>query len=257
MTAQWQRILYQREGDIARITLNQPPLNILDIPMMKELGEALESARREEGLKLLVLDAKGKFFSAGVSVQDHTADKVEEMTKVFHAMFHTLQNLDPPSLALVQGSALGGGCELAIFCDLLLISDRAELGQPEIKVGVFPPVAAAVTPWLMGLKKSYEFLLTGDNLTAAEAGECGLANQVIPAEQWEEAVSKFIGRITRQSSAVLRLTKKAARYGLELHFKETISRLEDLYLGELMTTEDAREGIQSFLEKRKPVWKGR
>lgn len=257
MAGQWERILYSREEDVLRITLNQPPLNILDIPMMKEINEAIQEARKEKGLKLLVIQANGKFFSAGVSVQDHTDDKVEEMTKVFHQMFHSLQELDAPILALVKESALGGGCELALFCDMVLVSEHAKLGQPEIKVGVFPPVACAVTPWLMGLKKSYEFVLAGDNLTGSEAKEYGLANRVIPAERWDDEVNRFISRITAQSSKVLSLTKKAVRTALDIHFRETISRLEDLYLKDLMSTEDAHEGIQAFLQKRKPVWKGR
>lgn len=257
MVGQWQRILYSREEDVLRITLNQAPLNILDIPMMKEINEALSEARKEKGLKLVVIQANGKFFSAGVSVQDHTDEKVEEMTRIFHQMFYGLQELDPPILALVRESALGGGCELALFCDLVLVSEHAKLGQPEIKVGVFPPVAAAVTPWLMGLKKSYEFVLTGDNLTGAEAKEYGLANMVIPAERWDDEVNRFINRITSQSSKVLSLTKKAVRTGLDIRFRETIARLEDLYLKDLMSTEDAHEGIQAFLEKRKPVWKGK
>lgn len=153
--------------------------------------------------------------------------------------------------------ALGGGCELAVSCDMVFASDRATFGQPEIKVGVFPPVAAVLFPHLIGRNRALELLLTGDVIEAAEARAIGLVNKVIPAQSFREKTDEFIGKLTSLSGPVLRLTKRAVDRGLYLSVNEGISAVEQLYLGELMKTDDAREGLNAFLEKRKPIWKNK
>ncbi len=245
-----------REG-VARITLNQPPLNILDIPMIEEIHNALERVHSAGDVKVLVINHLGKAFSAGVSIKDHTPDKVGEMIEKFHGMFRLLDALAMPSLALVDGMALGGGCELAVFCDMVFASDRATFGQPEIRVGVFPPVAAVVFPHLMGRNRALELLLTGDVIEAAEAKAIGLINRVIPAQGFREKTDEFINKLTSLSGSVLKMTKRAVDRGLYTSVNEGVKAVEQLYLGELMQTEDAHEGLNAFLEKRKPVWKNR
>jgi len=245
-----------REG-VAKITLNQPPLNIMDISMIEEIHNALARVHSADEARVLVIDHKGKAFSAGVSIKDHTPDKVGEMIEKFHGMFRLLNALAVPSLALVDGAALGGGCELAVFCDLVIASDRATFGQPEIKVGVFPPVAAVLFPRLIGRNRALELLLTGDVIKAAEAKAIGLINKVLPTEGFREKTQEFVGQLTSLSGPVLRMTKRAVDRGLFSSVSEGIKATEELYLGELMQTEDAHEGLNAFLEKRKPVWKNR
>lgn len=245
-----------RDG-VARITLNQPPLNIIDIPMIGEMHSALARVCAASDVKVLVIDHQGKAFSAGVSIKDHTPDKVEEMIEKFHGMFRLLNSFAVPSLALIDGMALGGGCELAIFCDMVVASDRATFGQPEIKVGVFPPVAAVLFPHLVGRNRALELLLTGETIDAAEAKAMGLINKVFSAQSFREKAEEFIGKLTSLSGPVLRLTKRAVDRSLYTSVNEGITAVEQLYLGELMQTEDAREGLNAFLEKRKPVWKNR
>jgi len=257
MPAEYSSIVCEIRESVARITLNQPPLNIIDIPMIGELHGALARVHSAGDLKVLVIDHQGKAFSAGVSIKDHTPDKVEEMITKFHGMFRLLNSLAVPSLALVDGVALGGGCELAVFCDMVIASDRATFGQPEIKVGVFPPVAAVLFPHLIGRNRALELLLTGDVIEAAEARAIGLVNKVIPAQSFREKADEFISKLTSLSGAVLRLTKRAVDRGLVARVDEGISAVEQLYLGELMKTEDAREGLNAFLEKRKPIWKNK
>jgi cyclohexa-1,5-dienecarbonyl-CoA hydratase len=232
-------------------------LNIIDIPLIEEMHNALARVHVAGDLKVLVIDHQGKAFSAGVSIKDHTPDKVGEMIEKFHGMFRLLNSLAIPSLALVDGMALGGGCELAVSCDMVFASDRATFGQPEIKVGVFPPVAAVLFPHLIGRNRALELLLTGDVIEAAEARAIGLVNKVIPAQSFREKTDEFIGKLTSLSGPVLRLTKRAVDRGLYLSVNEGISAVEQLYLGELMKTEDAREGLNAFLEKRKPIWKNK
>jgi len=245
-----------RDG-VARVTLNRPPLNILDISAMVEFHRALVQIQAKDGVKVLVIDHQGKAFSAGVAIEDHTPGKVPEMIEKFHGIFRLLNSFAVPSVALVDGMALGGGCELAVFCDIVIASERASFGQPEIKVGVFPPVAAVLFPHLIGRNRALELLLTGDTIHAAEAKAMGLINRVFPVEDFREKTDEFIAKITSLSGLVLKLTKRAVVQNLYRNASEGIAAVEQLYLGELMRTEDAQEGLNAFLEKRKPVWKNK
>jgi cyclohexa-1,5-dienecarbonyl-CoA hydratase len=257
MPDQYRSILCAVENGVARISLNLPPLNILDIPMLGEIQGAITRVQSEQDVKVLVFDHQGKAFSAGVSIRDHTPDKVTEMIEKFHGMFRLLHSLAVPTVALVDGMALGGGCELAIFCDMVVASERATFGQPEIKVGVFPPVAAVVFTQLVGRNRALELLLTGDVIEAAEAKAAGLINKVFPTEKFRQKADEFIGKLTSLSAPVLKLTKRAVDRALHTDVIEGLAAAEQLYLGELMQTEDAREGLNAYLEKRKPIWKNR
>lgn len=257
MPAEYSSILCEIRDGVARITLNQPPLNIIDIAMMKEIHRALERIRGAGDAKILIFDHQGKSFSAGVSIKDHSPAIVGEMLQTFHGIFRLLISLELPSVALVDGMALGGGCELAVFCDMVIASDRATFGQPEIKVGVFPPVAAAVFPRLVGRNRTLELLLTGEVIDASEAKAIGLINKVFPTRVFKEKSDDYIRKLTSLSGRVLSLTKRAVDQSLYTSVIEGISATEQLYLRELMKTEDAQEGLNAFLEKRKPVWKNK
>jgi cyclohexa-1,5-dienecarbonyl-CoA hydratase len=257
MTRELRNIVLEREDGLAKITLNHPPVNIMDIPTMREINVALESLQDDDEIKAVLFGATGKAFCAGVDVKDHTADKVGEMVEVFHRIFRLMWSLDVPTVAAVNGAALGGGCELVTFCDMVIASERATFGQPEIQVGVYPPVAAVTFPRLMPYMKAMELLLTGGVIDAREAERLGIVNKVVPVESFEAEVASFVGKLTSLSSVVLRLTKRATLQGLTLGFEEALALSEDLYLNQLMKTEDSTEGLQAFMEKRKPVWKGK
>jgi cyclohexa-1,5-dienecarbonyl-CoA hydratase len=244
-------------GGVARLSLARPPLNILTIAMMREVAAALEAGAREPGLKALVVAAEGKAFSAGAAVEEHTADLVAEMLEAFHAMIRRLRNFPALTVAAVQGAALGGGCELATACDLVVAAEGARLGQPEVALGVFPPAAAALFPALIGRGRALELLLTGEAVTAAEAARLGLIARAVPAEALEREVAALVARVQDKSAAVLRLAKRAVLQGLGQPFEAALERAEAIYLKELMATADAAEGLRAFLEKRQPAWKDR
>ena len=257
MTRELRNIVLEREDGLAKITLNHPPVNIMDIPTMREINVALESLQDDDEIKAVLFGATGKAFCAGVDVKDHTADKVGEMVEVFHRIFRLMWSLDVPTVAAVNGAALGGGCELVTFCDMVIASERATFGQPEIQVGVYPPVAAVTFPRLMPYMKAMELLLTGAVIDARKAERLGIVNKVVPVESFEAEVASFVGKLTSLSSVVLRLTKRATLQGLTLGFEEALALSEDVYLNQLMKTEDATEGLRAFMEKRKPLWKGK
>jgi cyclohexa-1,5-dienecarbonyl-CoA hydratase len=257
MKDDFESVVFERGEGVAKIILNRPPLNIMNIAMMKEINAILESLQGDAESKVLIITGKGRAFSAGVDVAEHTADKVEEMIGEFNRIFHLLGKLPIPSLAVVNGMALGGGCELAIACDMVIASEDAKIGQPEIKVGVFPPVAAVLLPRLIGKPRAMELLLTGEHIGAKEAAEIGLINKAVPPDELEDATEDFIKKLKSLSGIVIRLTKKAICQGLSLRFEDALSNAEDIYLNELMKTYDANEGLSAFLEKRKPVWKNR
>ncbi len=251
----YKTIIVEEKDMIGRITFNNLPLNILNIEMMKEINQALKEFQRKN-LKVLILNANGKAFSAGVDVSDHTKEKVGEMIQVFHEIFTNLNKFNAPTVALVNGAALGGGCEIATFCDIVIASEKSKFGQPEIKVGVFPPVAAAIFPKLMWSKKALELIVTGDLINADEAKELGLVNHILPVENFEKEGEKYITeKLASNSAVVLQLTKRAFMEGATQNYSESIKKIENIYLNELMKTNDANEGLAAFLEKRQPVWK--
>ena len=240
---------------LGTITLNRPPLNVLNIAMMEEINDALKGFLGRKDLKVLLFNASGKCFSAGVDVGEHMGDMAPRMIRTFHEMFRLMDRLEIPVAASVYGSCLGGGCELAVFCDLVIASEGAKLGQPEIQVGVFPPIAAQIMPRIMGRKAAMELILSGRIISAEESLRLGLVNRVVPEEELAAATTDFVKPYLRLSAEVLRKTKKAIKGGLMDDFEPSLKVIEDIYLDELMQTKDAHEGLNAFLEKRKPEWK--
>ncbi len=241
---------------VATIILNRPPLNVLNIPMMAELNAALEPLVAENAdLAAIVLRAEGKAFSAGVDVSDHTAEKVGEMIRLFHGIFRKLASTDALTIAAVQGAALGGGCELACFCDIVLASDRAKFAQPEVQVGVLPPVAACILPLQVGIKRAMELTVLGLSMGAAEAERIGLANHVYPAADFEADVDRYLAGIRKLSRPVVRLAKRATYLVTREQILSHLEKVEKLYLDDLMKLADAHEGIAAFMEKREPAWR--
>ena len=240
---------------IATITLNRPPLNVLHIPMLAELNTLLEAVLGEGSVAALVFRARGKAFSAGADVSDHTAEKVGEMIGQFHGVFRKLASTDALTIAAVNGAALGGGCELATFCDIVLASDRAKFGQPEVQVGVLPPVAACVFPPQIGLKKAIELNAIGRTVDAHEAHRIGLVNHVYPADEFEDRVAGHLEDIRKLSRPVVRMAKRATAMVDREQILSHLERVERLYLDELMKLSDAHEGLAAFMERRQPEWK--
>lgn len=250
-------VLVEKSNAIGKIIFNNGPLNILNIAMMEQINEALENFLNDESLKAVVIDHKGKAFSAGVDVGDHMGDKAPKMLKEFHGIFKKLNRLKCPTIASVKGAALGGGCEVALFCDIVISSAKAKFGQPEIKVGVFPPISVIIFPYIVGYKKTYELLLQGETIDAAEALNLGLTNHVFSTESYKEEFSRFLERFNNLSTTVVQYTKKAIRLGLRDDFDTQIDLIEAFYINELMNTYDANEGLQAFVEKRPPKWQNR
>ncbi len=241
-------------GGVATVTMNLPPLNVMDNPMMAEFNTLLDGLVADDNLSAIVIAAEGKAFSAGVDVSDHTEDKVRDMIERFHGIFRRLAATDAITIAAVQGAALGGGCELACFCDVVLASDRAKFGQPEVHVGVFPPVAAAILPWRVGLGKAIELVSLGATISATEAHRIGLVNQLFPADEFHEKVAAYIDSIRGLSRPVVRMAKQATMVGMRAETLKRLEEAEKIYLDELMQLHDAHEGIAAFMEKRSPEW---
>jgi cyclohexa-1,5-dienecarbonyl-CoA hydratase len=243
------KIVSSSDGNAHRITLSDPPLHILDIPMLEELRDAL--ARVQPDRHALILDATGtRAFSAGVSVQDHLGDRAEVMLAVFHDCFRILARLDVVTVALVRGLALGGGCELAMACDFILAGERATFGQPEIHLGVFPPVGAYQLSRQLPPRKGLEMMLTGEPVPAA-----AIANAVFPDDDFNARAEEWLARLYRHSASSLRIAKRAFRLAQADDFDGRLAAVERLYLEELMRTEDATEGLNAFMEKRAPRWR--
>lgn len=240
---------------IARITLSRPPVNVLDISMMLELTRAFTSETVQRDARVVVIQATGKTFSAGVDVADHTPARMEEMLAQFHAVIRHIQECRVPTVALVKGSALGGGAELATSCDIVLASEGAKFGQPEIRLGVFPPVAMVNLPGTIGVRRAAEMIFTGNVIHATEAERIGLVNHVYEDSSFDVDADNYLEQFSRLSRTSLMQTKEAFRSALGMkNPRSALDMLEEFYLNRLMATHDAKEGIAAYLEKRAPVW---
>ena len=256
--ANYQFIKFEKVGGLATLTINRPPFNVLDIPTMEEINLALDLCLAATDVKLLVITGAGeKAFSAGVEVADHTPDKVDKMIEVFHGIFRRLQKLPIPTLAAVNGAALGGGMEVAIACDMIVAAAGAKFGQPEIKLAVFPPIAAVLLPRLVPPARAMELLLGGENILADEALKIGLVNRVFAKVTFAADLKAFVDPYLALSRAALASALKAIRAATGKDFGTALDAAETIYLKELMATEDAKEGLAAFLEKRKPTWRNR
>jgi len=256
-TATRVRIAAELKPPIARLRLDNPPLNVIDIPMMEELSQALADIEARSDISVVIFSGSQHAFSAGVDVAAHTPDKVEQMLVKFHAVIRALVNSKKVSIAAVHGHCLGGGAELAMVCDLVYTSELATWGFPEIKLACYPPVAATALAALVGQKQAADLILTGRSITGKEAAAIGLANSVVPEIDLERTVQEAVEHLTALSPAALAITKKAIYAWDSIHFDKGLARAEKIYLEELMKTEDAQEGIKAFLEKRRPQWKGK
>jgi cyclohexa-1,5-dienecarbonyl-CoA hydratase len=253
----YKSLRFETAAGIARLTLDRPPANVLSIDTMREINAALESLEYQKDVKLVVLAAAGKYFSPGFDLGDHLGDRAYLMLEEFRRIFENLAKTDKPSLAVVAGPALGAGSVLAAACDIVYAAQSAKFGHPEVKGGVFNPVAAALLPRLVGRKKAYEMLLGGQSITSADAERAGLITRAIADDKLEAEVAALVQRFQDGSAVVLQGARRAMSGGVDLPFADAVRHAEDIYLNQLMATEDAEEGLKAVMAKRKPVWKDR
>ena len=258
MASTYQNIRLKIDDRVARITFARPPLNVFNIEMMREISKALGECNQRE-LVAIVFDADKncRAFSAGVAVEDHVQETIFQMLDAFHSIFRLLEQIAKPSIALIDGAALGGGCELVAACDIVIASDRSRFGQPEIKLGVFPPVAAVLLPRVIGEKRARELILTGEIIDAVEAGRLGLCNHVVPGAHLEPKLLEVLAKLRELSGTSLSYARQSLDLGRGRSIDDALSEQENMYLLELMKTWDANEGVKAFMEKRKAIWRHR
>jgi len=248
--------MVETDAPVARLMLSHGKQNVIDFQMMDELVAALDGLERRTEISTIVLSGGSEHFSSGVDIPSHTSDKVGTMLEKFHSVIRRLLQSPKVTLAVVKGYCLGGGAELAMVCDIVLTSTAAHWGFPEIKLGCYPPVAAAGLAAIVGQKLSADLILTGRTFDGAEAARIGLANMAVGADKLKEAAAAYVDNLKALSPAALALAKRALYCWDAAHFDKGLARAEEIYLTNLIKTEDAQEGIRAWLEKRKPVWKG-
>ncbi len=270
------------DASIGVITLNHPPLNILTREVLAKLRGDLAELAGQPGLRVLLLRAEGKHFSAGASVEEHLPPACDAMIREFGETVLALRDFPLPVVAAVRGRCLGGGFELVQAADIVVAADDALLGQPEIALGVFPPAACALLPRLGGAALAAELVFLGESLTAAEAHAAGLVRRVVPGACLDDAAEGLARQIARHSGAALRAAKRGLRgacgaaqgkargkgegnndngaasdRAIDDPVAAHLRAATDIYLDDLMRTSDALEGLHAFLEKRRPEWSDR
>jgi cyclohexa-1,5-dienecarbonyl-CoA hydratase len=254
---EFQFIKFRIEENVARLTLNRPEHNLLNETMLREIADAISFAGDQKEVRLIVLDSACRVFSGGVDVGEYTSDRVFQMIDVFHSVFAGMLETSKPVLTVVNGPAIGGGAELAAFGDLVIATPKARFAQPEVTIGVFPPLASTILPFLVGPKIALELVLLGEPVSAERALELGLINRLVPEAQLESTVKDLIARITGHSGPVLTMAKKAILGGMGLSLRDGLKNSMDIFLNELYRLEDSQEGVRALVEKRKPNWKNR
>jgi cyclohexa-1,5-dienecarbonyl-CoA hydratase len=255
--SEFQYVKLTIDKNVARITLARPEHNLLNEGMLREIADAILTAGETEAAKLIVIDSACKVFSGGIDIGEYTSERVFQMLDAFHSAFSAMLDVGKPVLCVVNGPAIGGGTELALFGDLVVATPKARFAQPEITIGVFPPLASTILPYLVGPKVALEIILTGEPVTAERALELGLVNRLVPEADLEKTVSDLVSRITTHSGPVLSMAKKAILGGMGLTLRDGLKQSMDIFLNQLYKLEDSQEGLRALVEKRKPNWKNR
>jgi cyclohexa-1,5-dienecarbonyl-CoA hydratase len=255
--SQFEYLKMRLEKNVARLTLSRPEHNLLNEAMLREISDGILYAGETEGAKLILLVSACKVFSGGIDIGEYTSQRVFQMLDAFHGAFAAMLEVGKPVVCVVNGPAIGGGAELALFGDLVVATPKARFAQPEITIGVFPPLASTILPYLVGPKVALEIVLTGEPITAERALELGLVNRLVPEAQLEKTVEDLIARIANHSGPVLSMAKKAILGGMGLSLREGLAQSMDIFLNQLYKLEDSQEGLRALVEKRKPNWKNR
>jgi cyclohexa-1,5-dienecarbonyl-CoA hydratase len=245
------------EGEVARLTLNRPEHNLLNERMLAELAAGINILGERRDIKLLVLDSAARAFCGGIELGEYSQRRVFQMVDAFHSAFSAMMDTSKPLLVIVNGPAFGGGAELAALGDLVIATPNARFAQPEIKLGVFPPLAAAILPYLLGPKHALELVLTGETISGERARELGLVNWFVPENELQAKVNEVVAKVTAQSGPVLTMAKKAILGSLGLPLREGVRNSMKVFLNELSDLEDSQEGLRALVEKRAPQWKNR
>lgn len=254
---QFRFVKFRVEAGAARLTLSRPEHNLLNEAMLRELADGITFAGDTPDVKLIVLDSACKVFCGGIDLGEYTSQRVFQMLDAFHAVFAVMLDVSKPVISVVNGPAIGGGAELAVFGDLVIASSRAKFAQPEITIGVFPTLASTILPFLVGPKVAMEIVMTGEAITAERALELGMVNRLVPEAQLEQAVKDLSSRISGHSGPVLSMAKKAILSGMGMSLRDGLKNSMNIFLNELYRLEDSQEGLRALIEKRKPEWKNR
>jgi len=255
--ADFEHVTLRLESGVARITLNRPDHNLLNESMLREMADGISHIGEREEVKLIVLDSACKVFCGGIDVGEYTSQRVFQMLDAFHSVFAGILETSKPVMCVVNGPAIGGGAELAAFGDLVVATPKARFAQPEISIGVFPPLASTILPFLVGPKVALELVLLGEAVTAERALELGLINRLVPESQLVSTVNDLIARVTGHSGPVLTMAKRAILGGMGMSLRDGLQHSMNIFLNELYRLEDSQEGLRALVEKRKPNWKNR
>jgi len=255
----YQYIQLEVANNVAWLTMNRPPYNVLTADMMLEMARAIDGLRDERSVRVIVLQAAPgcTAFSAGVAVEDSRPERAFQTLEAMQAVFNGFLETSKPVITVINGPAIGGGCELAALGDIIVATPKARFAQPEVRLGVFPPLAAVILPHVIGYKRSLEMIFTGETLTAEDALRLGLVSRVVPEEKLVDEVKTILAKIVDQSAPVLAMAKRVLYDTIGMPLDGALKKSVNIYLNQLMELEDAQEGLPAAIEKRKPVWKNR
>lgn len=255
----YQYIQLEVADNVAWLTMNRPPYNVLTADMMMEMARAIGGLHEERSVRVIVLQAGPECtaFSAGVALEDSRPERAFQTLEAMQAVVNGFLETSKPVVTAINGPAIGGGCELAALGDIIVATPKARFAQPEVRLGVFPPLAAVILPHVIGYKRSLEMIFTGETLTAEDALRLGLVSRVVPEEKLADEVKTILAKIADQSAPVLAMAKRVLYDTIGLPLDGALKKSVNIYLNQLMDLEDAQEGLRAAIEKRKPVWKNR
>jgi enoyl-CoA hydratase/carnithine racemase len=247
-------IRFEQEDSVATLVLNRPSRNLLNLAMMEEINEALMSLREAGRTQVLVLRGADGNFSEGMDLKDHVPSRVRRLLQIYMRIFESIRLMEVISIAAVEGRAWGAGFELALGCNLIVAAETSSFALPEVAQGLLPPVAAAVLPRVAPRRRAMEWILTGGAIGARRLEQDGVINRLFPVDRFEDPLRAFIAEITSKSGPVLQLAKRAQYEGYYSSFPDALSNIQSLYLKELMSLHDAKEGPKAVREGREPTW---